>query len=209
MRKLLMLVAAFAVLAVPLASNAQVSLGLRLGYGVPMGEAQKNADLSDGVKGQIPFQLDAMYHLTPNVSAGAYFSYGFAQVGGDLDAICDQDGVDCSARALRLGVQGVYNFKPGAKLDPWVGLGIGYEWAKLNAELGDQEASMTFSGFEFATLQAGANYLVTSQFSVGPFISLGMGRYSDLSTDGAFEATIEEKSIHEWLQFGFRGQFDL
>jgi outer membrane protein W len=176
---------------------------------VPTGEAQKGADLSDGIKGQIPLQLDAMYRFTPNVSAGAYFSYGFAQLNGDFGDICDASGVDCAARSYRLGVQGAYNFKPGAQFDPWVGLGAGYEWASLDVEAGTEEASMTFSGIEFATLQAGADYRVAPRFTVGPYLSMSLGRYSDLSTDGGFEGDIEEEAFHQWLQFGFRGTFDL
>jgi hypothetical protein len=209
MRKLLMLAAAFAVLAVPLASNAQVSLGLRLGYGVPMGEAQKNADLSDGVKGQIPFQLDAMYHLTPNVSAGAYFSYGFAQVGDEFDEVCDATGVDCSASDMRLGAQAAFTFaQPTAKLAPWLGAGLGWEWGKLGGEVGGVDGSITYSGLE-ASLQGGADYRLSPKLAVGPFVNLGFGRYSDVSTDGPFGGDIEEESVHEWLQFGFRGTFDL
>jgi hypothetical protein len=209
MRKLLMLAAAFAVLATPFASNAQVSLGLRLGYGLPMGEAQKGADLADGVKGQIPVQVDAMYRFTPNLSAGAYLSYGFGQVGDELDEACDAPGVDCSTSGMRLGAQAAFTFaQPTAKLAPWLGAGLGWEWGKLSREAGGVDGSITYSGLE-ASLQGGADYRLSPKLAVGPFVNLGFGRYSDVSTDGPFEGDIDEESVHEWLQFGFRGTFDL
>jgi hypothetical protein len=209
MRKVLMLAAALVAFAAPVASEAQVSLGLRLGYGLPMGESQKGVDLADGITGQVPVQLDAMWRLSPNLSAGAYFAYGFGQVGDSLDDVCDGPGVDCSARDMRLGAQAAFTFaQPAAKLAPWIGAGLGWEWGTLTAESDDADGSITFSGFD-ATLQGGADYRLSPKFAVGPFVALSFGRYSDASGDNGFEAEIEEEAVHQWLQLGIRGTFDL
>lgn len=210
MRKLLPALFALTLLAVPAASRAQVSLGLRLGYGPALGDAAKDSKMSDGVKSQIPIQLDATYALTPSFALGGYASYGFGQTGGVFDDICDQ--ADCSTRVVRLGVQGVYSFAPVGQLRPFAAVGAGYEWGSLTAEAGGQEASVSFRGFELLNVTGGADYQLSPQLAVGPYIGLSLGRYSNTSTDygsGSVSGEIDEKAMHEWLQFGIRGRFDL
>lgn len=210
MRKLLPALFALALLAVPAASHAQVSLGLRLGYGPALGDAAKDSKMSDGVKSQIPIQLDATYRLTPSFSLGGYASYGFGQIGKEFSDICDI--ADCSARVVRLGVQGIYSFDPMGQLRPFAGVGAGYEWGSLSAEAGGQEATVSFRGFELLNLTAGADYVVSPQFAIGPYVGFSVGRYSNASVDdgtGEVSGEIDEKAMHEWLQFGIRGRFDL
>ncbi|MCK7470275.1 MAG: hypothetical protein MZU95_05310 [Desulfomicrobium escambiense] len=60
--------------------------------------------MADGVKAQIPFQLDAGYRVTPEITIGAYGSYGIGQIGGDLADGCDND--RGQHRLLRDGVAG-------------------------------------------------------------------------------------------------------
>ena len=86
MRKLLTCLFAVAALSAPAAAHAQISLGLRLAYAPSFGDAVEDGELSDGVRSQIPVQVDAMYRLNPSVSLGGYFSYGFGQVGNEIEA---------------------------------------------------------------------------------------------------------------------------
>jgi hypothetical protein len=210
MRKLLML----AVLLVPMASQAQVQLGLRVGYAPAMGDAADGVKMKDFTnKSQIPIQLDALYKVTPDIGVGAYFSYGFGQV--DY-ALCDVGGVDCSGNVMRFGLQGHYTFNQvKAALVPWAGIGFGYEIAKDKAELGDDKLETTVQGFEFLNLQVGGDYRVTEKFAVGPYLQFSIAQYSDVevtdSSDptGNFDGDIPNKGIHEWFGFGLRGKFDL
>lgn len=218
MRKLLV-IAALALL--PVASQAQFSLGLRLGFAPAMGDFEKDAKMSDGVKSQIPIQVDAMYKFTPELSAGLYGSYGIGQL--NLDT-CDLDGVDCSANAIRVGVQGVFTFaKLSPTYAPWIGAGIGWERASFTVERSSIKGETTATGFEFLNLQAGADYKVNEKFSVGPYLQFSIGQYSSVEGEepvfddltgeyvgqAKFDADIEEKAMHEWFGFGIRGKFDL
>jgi hypothetical protein len=197
MRKLLMLAA----LLVPMISQAQVSLGLRVGYAPAMGDFAKDAPMSDGVKSQIPVQLDALYKVTKDIAVGGYFAYGFGQLNSDF---CPS-GTDCSASDMRFGVQGTYTFNQlKSPLVPWAGLGFGYEIAK--ASIGDTDTSA--SGFEFLNLQVGGDYSVNEQFAIGPYVMLSVSQFSK-QDDGTTSADIEEKGLHQWLGFGIRGKFDL
>ena len=178
--------------------DKKIVLGLRLGYGLPMGNETEGAALSDRVSGMIPIWLDLGYMVTPNIMVGAYGQYGFASVKN-----CPS-GSDCSAHDLRFGVQGQYLVSPGEQLDPWFGLGIGYE--SLAGSVDGADGSM--SGLEFANLQAGLDYAVMPDLGVGPFLSMSFGQYSSQSADGD-SSDISQTALHEWLTLGLRGAFRL
>jgi hypothetical protein len=145
---------------------------------------------------------------------GAYFSYGFGQVDDQfMDGVCSNSAVDCSARVLRLGVQATYALSSlGGPFVPWLGAGIGYEWASLEGKAPGVKATFDFSGLELLNLQAGGDFKVGPSFAVGPFVQLAVGRYSNGESDIPGEGTMDipmDETFHEWLTFGVRGRFDL
>jgi opacity protein-like surface antigen len=183
------------------------SLGLRAGYGVPFGKASGDAssDLSDAVSGIIPLQVDAGYFLTSNLYLGGSFQYALGLLAED----CGED-VSCSASVMRFGVNLAYHTAPFAKVDPWVGLGVGYERFSLSAGSGDITLDTTASGFEFAALQAGVDFKLNEHFAVGPFATFTVGQYSSASvSDGedSLSADIDEKALHFWLMGGIKAQY--
>ncbi len=200
MRKLAILAVAVAALAVPSLSHAQVSLGLRLGFAPVAGDVMKDVKMSDGIKSQIPFQLDALYRINKNVGIGGYFSYGFGQTATDA---CGT-GVSCSATIMRLGAQGTYTFDPSGQAVPWVGVGLGYEWTDVSGG-GD---TFTLKGWEFLSLQGGADFAVSPQLAVGPFLGVSFGQYGEAEAGGQ-TGSIPHTATHEWFQVGVRGKFDL
>jgi outer membrane protein len=202
MRKLLLAVAAMAVMAIPAVSNAQLQLGARLGYGFAMGEAEAGFDQGDFISGQIPFEIDLNYKLSKNLSVGGYFSYAYGMVGGTTSDGCDLGNLDCSASGMRAGLQLAYDFSPGASMDPWVGLGFGYEWATLSIE--DQD--LTVTGWEYVSFQVGADWTVAKGFGLGPFASWSIGQYGSFD-DGSGSVDIEDKGTHQLIQIGVRGLF--
>jgi hypothetical protein len=207
MRKLAMLVVALAALA-PAAASAQVSLGLRLGFAPSMGEAVEGRDMSDGVKSQIPVQVDAMYALNPNLSLGGYFSYGFGLLGDAVSDECDAADLDCSASGMRAGVQLHYALAAKGAWVPWGGVGAGYEWGKLSID----DGSTSYRGFEFLNLQLGGDYKVSEKLAFGPYVQFSMGQYSNATFDDGTDSvsnSIDEKGIHEAFGFGIRGRFSL
>ncbi len=210
MRKLLMLGAVLAAVAFPTASHAQFTLGLRVGYGVAMGDVAGNGAgsslaMSDWVKSQVPVQVDAMYRFTPEWAAGVYFSYGFGQLSSTISDLCSAYGKSCSASNTRFGVQGAYTFTTvSPSFVPWAGLGIGYEWNTVD-EAGTKG---TFKGWEYLNLQLGGDYKVNPKFAVGPYVLFAIGQYGEGEIAGV-SGSVTEKTTHEWLSFGVRGKFDL
>ena len=211
------------------------AFGLRLGYALPMGTEGRIAvqgttatgsnSLSDDFKGMIPIIIDAGYRINPSIYVGAFFQYGFMSINTDNSSNYScTTGIDCSAHDIQIGANLHYHILPAASFDPWVGIGVGYEWVGLSAKgtvsvLGTSfsvDESIRVHGFQFLNLQAGGDFRATPDFGVGPFISLSLGQYSSYSTTVNVANTttttsgdMTDKGLHEWLTIGVRGQYNL
>ncbi len=216
MRKLSFVAAALVALAVPAAASAQaqkLTLGARLGYAIAGGDAAKDSKMSDVLKGAIPLQLEAGMNLTKELNVGAFVSYGFGRLGGDIKDLCDTSGVDCSARDVRIGVQATFAFEDlSPQLVPWIGFGVGYEWGSLKITQGPNEGKMSYRGFELANLQLGGDFKASPQLRAGPFVSMSFGKYSNAKLEGFGpgidqSGKIDQQAVHNFITVGVRGQF--
>jgi hypothetical protein len=206
-------------------------MGARLGYGLPFG----NASAGDGhevkqlIVGQVPFWLDAGARINQRFFVGAYFHYGFGIESSTVSDLCKADKADaaaadvdvsCNVHETRLGAEFLYHILPMQDLDPWVGIGFGYEWLGLSetADSGEASATQTIGahGFEFINLQLGLDFSVSENVGLGPFVAFSLAEYrkgtlscsGDCSAD-SISGDIGGKALHEWLLFGARVTFQL
>ncbi len=192
----------------------KLHLALRSGYGVPLGEVRDGVplktDSSDpiptGMSGMIPIHLDVGYMAFPKVLLGLYAQYGIG-----FYSSCSR----CSASDIRFGIQIQYHFVPKKTFDPWLGLGLGYEFmrAREHDAEGGNTASFSARGFELANLQAGLDIALGQAFTLGPFISFSLGRFSNSKTrppGGAEEvSSINDTALHMWLEPGLKATLRL
>ncbi|HMJ10422.1 MAG TPA: hypothetical protein VK524_03395 [Polyangiaceae bacterium] len=187
--------------------DSKFFIGLRLGYGIPLGKVGSIPDgeikLNDVVAGQVPIWVDLGYRVTPNLLLGLYGIYGITIMGD----FCD-DADSCSAKDLRFGIQAQYHVSPGESFNPWFGLGIGYEILDYSVEDDNVVGEGSFKGFEFAHLQAGGDFKISDAVGLGPFVSFSLGQYSTFGFGDSSES-FEKKAMHEWLTIGARGTFNL
>ncbi len=221
MRKACALGAVLAAAVMPTASRAQLQLGLRVGWASAMGDAletkgtsmtpSQTVKMSDWIEAQIPLQLDVGYRVTPEITVGAYGSYGFGDTGGQYVDACRIYGWDCSASVVRAGVEATYAFtKVSPRIVPWAGLGAGYEWAESVAKrAGSENVRTRYEGWELLDLQAGADYRVSASFAVGPYVMYSLGRYSGGSDGGVSFSGSANTTMHQWLGIGVRGTYGL
>jgi hypothetical protein len=249
MRKVLVAIAAFAVIAIPAASLAQedaappaeeaaaapaeestashaeegaaekglhLKLGLGVGYGIPMGDAEKDEKLSDLYSAEIPIELEASYKFTHAISAGLYVGYGLGLVssneldGGCVTGPCPKaSDVYDSIASWRFGVQGEYEFGKVGPALPFAALRVGYVTETITMK--DGGGTEKVNGWEYLTLIGGADFEVAHGFAVGPFVSLALGQYTTAKAEGAESESIPsaERAMHEWLTIGVRGAFTL
>ncbi|HEX9244456.1 MAG TPA: hypothetical protein VF875_18610 [Anaeromyxobacter sp.] len=218
MRKVLF--AGLVALLIPTASLAQVQLGLRLGYAPAMGDAAKDAKMTDfSLSSQIPIQVDAAYKFNADFSAGLYFSYGFGQVDNKAfeslvgQQVCGANGITCSGSALRFGAQGNYTFNQvTGPIVPWAGLFLGYESVTTDLSGGGSSGSIELTGYELG-LQVGGDYKVNEQFSVGPYLTYSFGQYQNVEAkvngQSFASGSITDQAMHSWLSIGVMGRFNL
>ena len=192
-----------------------IELGVRVGYGLPLGNAYgvaglPNAKLSDLIGGMIPFWADVGYRIDPNWYVGGFFQFSIGLVPSSL---CS--GIGCSENELRFGLNVHYHFLPAGTFDPWVGIGAGYEILNISASnLGVSVSGVSAStnGWEFGNAQLGLDYKFSPEFGVGPFVTFTVAQFANASASVqgiSVSQSIANKTIHEWLIFGLRGVFDL
>jgi hypothetical protein len=181
--------------------------GVRAGVAFPVGDLAKDSSLSDTISWSAPLQVDAGARVGP-AFVGGYFSYAFGKLGSNIDC----GSLSCSASDVRVGFEVLWHFAPGAKVDPWAGLGVGYEWLTVSASASGGSASGTVRGFEFANLQAGVDFAAGRVFRIGPFVMATLSQYSSGSASvsrsgggtGSAEQDITNKTLHSWLSLGLR-----
>lgn len=206
MRKLLL--AALLVLAVPTTSQAIVSLGLRLGVGLPAGDLQKGVLYKDQISSQVPLQLDVMFGR-PSFQLGLYVGGAFNNLNANSLAV----GETGKSASLRAGVQATSELLDLGLVGVWVGLGTGYEAAQAVIDSPTSSIRSTVSGWEFATVSAGADLKFIPLVSVGLYGSAGFGMFSSAKQEEAGGATttasITDKTVHSMFTIGLRGALNL
>ena len=209
----------------PAHADTKLELGFRTGYGISLGKVDDEPDgeMSKAIKGQVPLWFDLGARFSDHYYLGAYFSYGFGIKGDAVKNLCASaealsPGVDlsCSTRDLRFGIQYLYHVKPPGQLDPYFGVGLGYEWMAMDFTASANGSSVsnteTAHGLEFLNVQLGLDVPVAESAALGPFAAFALGQYSGLSVSGdttSASGEVANKTLHEWLFFGLRGTFAL
>jgi hypothetical protein len=168
------------------------AFGLRGAWAIPFGDLNNTDSIGDDLSGQLPIWIEAGWRFNKNVYAGLYFQYAFA-----FSHNCPPS-TDCSASGEKVGLEAIYNLAPDAGMQPWAGLGLGYEWASVS-RAGDDRS---YKGLELLNLQVGIDLAPSKSFSVGPFASFSfLGKYSSMTASGQSN---DISASHEWLQLGLK-----
>jgi hypothetical protein len=215
MRRLLL--AAALVLTLPTVSQAEFGLGLRIGYGVPGGDLQKNDTYSSNLKSSTPFQLDAMFKTSTSTAAGIYLGYAVNTIAGPAKDLCSSGGLSCSSNTVRAGLQFTGELLDLGLVGLWGGVGTGYEAANFKASGPGSKIDAQYRGWEWATISVGADLKPLKLFSAGLYASYGFGQftvYSQKGDVGGFSIDSagglgSEKATHNMFTIGLRGMFNL
>jgi hypothetical protein len=186
---------------VPLARTG-FQIAFRAGAAVPLGRIADDfraADMADNFDVQGYFGVEAGSKVIPELFIGAYLGMGMGSAGSALDAQCNS----CLAMSGHLGPVIQYHVLPAKRVNPWVGYGLGFDFAQV---MGSGTRTMLI-GFEWASLSAGVDFRLVKRFGIGPFANVSLGHYWSAKSDVAgieYEHDISNPTIHEWITFGVR-----
>jgi hypothetical protein len=113
----------------------------------------------------------------------------------------------CPATDILFGGQFHYHLFPDRLVDPWFGIGAGYEILNFTTEGGGNQ-DFSFGGFDFFNVQAGADFKITRNLGIGPFVVFTSGQFSSFSSSNGSEPNAPA-ALHEWLTFGIRFAYDI
>lgn len=174
---------------------------------IPFGDAVKNTKLSDYAGFAVPIMGQAGYRFGGKYFLGASAFYGFAKLGDRYKTQCDASGVSCSVGGLHLGAEFQFHPMGRAAIDPWVGLGFGYEWTSTKVSDGTQSFTATLEGWDFLKLDGGVDFALGSLFRLGPFVGFMMGQFDKgtFSFQGqSVTSDIPNKALHYYFIVGLK-----
>jgi hypothetical protein len=189
---------------------------VRAGMGIPIGNAvgdttrsPNGTALSDLVAWTVPIELELGARVGP-AFVGGYVSYGFGKAGSALEG-----GSGRSASNVRFGFEMLWHLAPDRPVDPWVGLGVGYEWLNLSISSPSGTLYGSARGFEWVNLQLGIDFMLGRSFRLGPFVRARVAQYDTGSlglinsqgNDVSGTSDITSKTVHTWIDLGLRFAF--
>jgi hypothetical protein len=169
-------------------------IAFRSGLSVPTGDVRSGVPLKDIADLQAPLHLDIGARVARHVFVGGYASVGI----GDTSThyVCPAD--DCAGRTVHLGAQVHVHILPQHPIDPWLGVGFGYEWFFTS---GSPKTSM--EGLELVRPMAGFDVRLSPHVALGPFVDGTVAKYSFF--ESATNAThIDDTRVHSWITLGLR-----
>jgi opacity protein-like surface antigen len=209
-------------------ANTGLQVGARVGYGGGAGIVYSGLDVTSASAGGLPIIVDLGARVLPQLYGGLYGQ--FAPIFTKNNPISCPDGFDCNAQQWRFGVQFDYHYAPRSRLDPYVGLGGGYEVLHTNVTgpvpvptalgtlTGNAHASITDRGWEFVNLTFGFDGRFNRAVALGPFVTGSIGEYGihtgteDVYIAGTQVAAMHTPNVnhgvHELFFGGLRGTFN-
>jgi len=193
-------------LVAPRAARAEPAASLRLALAPAVGSVVPGVPVSDAIGFQFPLQLDLGWAVGP-LTVGAYGSWGYGLAGK-----CQGS---CSASVVRTGLEATWTLASVPELRgaaPWGGVGAGYEWATERRSEGGNPVTTTWRGFELFSVQGGLEWRVARAVALGPFLLVGLGRYTNMALDAGVDtasAELTHRAVHAWIHVGVRGRLVL
>jgi hypothetical protein len=203
-------------------------VGARVGYAGTFGVVYSGLSFTDATSGAIPVIIDVGWRFLPRLYAGLYGQ--LAPVLTRNNPVSCPDGTNCSAQDYRVGVQVDLHFAPSSRVDPYVGVGGGYEVLQSNVgggtsvptpagvQPGAVNASTVNRGWEMGALTLGLDMRPSRGVAVGPFVTGTLAEYNERTgtqsvTVGAAivqSGPVPEVNhgLHELLIGGVRGTFN-
>jgi hypothetical protein len=185
--------------------------GVGAGIGFPVGQLSSGKNLSDWVGLTFPLTFELGARLFGRYELIAVGQYSIGTVNSTSGSGCYTGNNACSASIGQIGVEFLYHPLGLARVDPYVGVGLGYEWLVIRATVQGKNYDQSFGGGNWAVLQSGVDFSLGSVVHLGPFLLASIGQYQTsnytVPTAGGPQSgssAVEHPAIHVWLSVGLR-----
>jgi Outer membrane protein beta-barrel domain len=185
-------------------------LSLNAGFALPLGNAtggNNSVSMSNVINFAVPFGAQVGYRIAGVVFVGLTFTYGpFGSPSSNLYPPCAESGVSCHSSFVRGGFSVQWHPLGSRGFDPYVGVGLGYEWLNITINNNGLSASAQYSGFNWGDIPVGIDFRLSKAVRFGPFIDFTLGEYrtGTISEPSTIGGTISPRALHFWLSFGVR-----
>lgn len=183
-----------------------------MGVALPFGSVASDAEPLDSI---VTALLTA--HVTMGYRFGHLWLGGSALGGagptseeGDLSP-CGRDDVECTNALVRVTANARYFPTPGAQIEPFVGLGAGYEWFGSTVEVdGEKIAGIRARGLSLVSVEAGAQFWHRRSSAFNAFLSYSAGEYAHRELAAFGESMSESipggvRELHHWVALNLSG----
>jgi hypothetical protein len=226
--------AAAAVACTSIAAHADeesgLAVGLRVGAAAPFGNADSTTSMSAFQRAMVPVWFDVGYRFNRTFYLAAFYQYGVtfpasngcgadpnnavSARAGDPGLIVPGQQSTCDGRDQRFGLELHIHLLPKALVDPWIGIGLGYEVSTLDYSTGASASTTSFQASgPAADLQLGLDLRFSKRVPFGPFIDLSASQFvteNYYDANGSAQGPVTFNStLHGWATFGLRMQFNL
>jgi len=181
-------------------------ISLNAGFALPLGSAINGVNESDAINFAVPFGLAVGYRIGGTVFVGGTFSYGpFGSPNGTKVGACTTTGYSCSSYTFHTGFTVQWHPLGSRGLDPYIGLGAGYEWLYVDVSAGGLTSTLQYNGFTWVDVPLGIDFRLNKDIRFGPFFDFSMGEYRNgILSMPAVSGLISQRAIHFWLTAGLR-----
>lgn len=186
--------------------NNGILLGGGVGVAIPGGGLIEGGAPIGDVATTFPLgSLSAGFRFLDSFFLGTFIEGGTGTVNTTgAFAICDEQGVECKAGVVRVGLEARGYLFSQSRYQPWLGAGFGYEWFTFSGHdsLYDESVSLRARGPEQLRLSGGVNVWLTDMISVNTFGAYSRGRFSsvELAMTGAPTEQLPG-AAHHWVSF--------
>lgn len=168
-------------------ANRGIQLGARVGLTGGVGKVYSGLPIMDSMSGALPITVDVGWRMFPFLYMGIVGTWAPVFMKQNEQS-CPYP-ADCHAYAWRLGAQADFHVAPRSSLDPYIGLGIGYEVLQTSIDTtrmvpvpggalpANVSANVVDRGWEFAALTLGLDARVNKFLGIGPYVSAAVGVY--------------------------------
>ena len=191
--------------------NGMGELSLNAGFALPLGNAVNALSESDVINLSVPFGIAVGYRIAGVVFVGLNFTYapfGAPNSSNPLFTTCALAGSSCHSTTFRGGFTVQWHPWGSRGLDPYIGVGAGYEWLTVDVSGNGPSLSVQYNGFSWLEVPLGVDFRLSKDIRLGPYFDFMMGEYRNASVNlTGVSGLIPHRAIHFWLALGVRVVF--